>query len=722
MSNASAIDKEIETMKTSVKKNYIYSVAYQVLSFLTPIITIPHVSRVFGAEYLGIYSYTNTVAQYFVLFALLGLLNYGNRSIAMVRDDPEKLNQTFSDIFTMQILTGTLSLIAYLIYCFVFSGELQLYSLILILYVISGLFDINWLFFGLEKFRLTVTRNSVIKLATVISILVFVRSKEDLWLYTTIFSAGMLLSVLALWPYAFKEIRFVKPSLKGVMGHFKPNLIMFIPVVAISVFKYMDKIMLGGFSKTEVGYYENVEKIFTVAMGFITAFGTVMLPRMSNIAAKGNVEVAEKTIRSSMRFVIGLAFAMTFGIAAVSKEFVHVYFGEGFDPCVLIMISLTPTIAFQSWANVIRTQYLIPFHHDKAYVISVIIGAVINFSLNYLLIPAYGAIGAVIGTVAAEICVAVYQTIESRKELNILKYIIEGLPFMLFGFIMYIVVRMINRIDITSDVLKLIMEIVVGAFVYLVLWGGYELIMRKKSGDYFWLMKYRIKKTLTPSRIRSKEFIQYLRYNKINVGKGTFFFDPASTTVDIQRPWMLHIGEYCKITQNCTILTHDYSRSVLRRVYGEIIGEAEETYIGNNVFIGLNSVVCMGAHIGDNVIIGAGSIVKGNIPDNTVAAGNPARVLCTLEEYYKKRKERYVDEGLLYAKRFHDFFGRKPTEQEMGPFFPLFLERDVGVLRNKKIFTHLSGDDEDSIIEYFLRTSPDFESYESFLDKSLSMD
>jgi acetyltransferase-like isoleucine patch superfamily enzyme len=177
---------------------------------------------------------------------------------------------------------------------------------------------------------------------------------------------------------------------------------------------------------------------------------------------------------------------------------------------------------------------------------------------------------------------------------------------------------------------------------------------------------YKIKKNFIPSRISSADYVKYLERHDVKIGKGTFFFDPKSTTVDIQRPWMLHIGEYCKITQNVTILCHDYSRSVLRRVYGDVVGESKETWIGNNVFIGLNTVVCMGAHIGNNVIIGAGSVVTGNIPDNSVAAGSPARVICTLEEYYQNRKVKTLDEAKEYAKNFYKMKGRKPTESEMG--------------------------------------------------------
>ena len=187
--------------------------------------------------------------------------------------------------------------------------------------------------------------------------------------------------------------------------------------------------------------------------------------------------------------------------------------------------------------------------------------------------------------------------------------------------------------------------------------------------------------------------------------------------IDRQRPWMLKIGDYCKITKGVTILTHDYSRSVLRRVYGEIIGEAGQTVIGDNVFIGMNSIILMGSRIGNNVIIGAGSVVSGVIPDNCVAAGNPCRVLCELEEHYQKRKEKTLKEAKVYYKTFVEQYNREPTIVEMGPFFPLFLERNEEAIVRHGINVDLSGDEKSGIISDFLKTKSEYNSYEAFLQE-----
>lgn len=217
-------------------------------------------------------------------------------------------------------------------------------------------------------------------------------------------------------------------------------------------------------------------------------------------------------------------------------------------------------------------------------------------------------------------------------------------------------------------------------------------------------------------RAKPEDFCEILRCEGIHVGKGTIFYDPNSQTIDRQRPWMLRIGDYCKITKGCTILTHDYSRSVLRRAYGEVIGEAGETVIGNNVFIGINSIILMGSKIGDNVIIGAGSVVGGEVPSNCVVAGNPARVIRSLEEHYDLRKKRTLHEAVLYAKTFEKTYGRMPCMNEMGPFFPLFLQRSEKALQENHINTDLNGDCQREIIDDFLKTKPYFKDFDGFLE------
>lgn len=217
----------------------------------------------------------------------------------------------------------------------------------------------------------------------------------------------------------------------------------------------------------------------------------------------------------------------------------------------------------------------------------------------------------------------------------------------------------------------------------------------------------------------SELFTKILKLEGFEVGTGTYFYDPNSLTIDRERPWMLSIGQYCKIAKGTIILTHDYSRSVLRRKFGPVIAEAGKTTIGNNVFIGMNSIILMGASIGNNVIVGAGSVVSGFVPDDVVVAGNPAKVIRTLDQHFERRKNKFVEEAKLYAREFYRKYKREPSINEMNAFFPLYLDRSVDAIAANKINIRLNGDNSAEILADFLNSSAQYVSFETFLKEAL---
>ena len=166
-------------MKT-LEKNFIYNVLYQLLVIVLPLITAPYIARTLGAESVGVYSYTYSVAQYFLLFAMLGISTHGNRCIASVKNDRDKLSREFCSIYSIQICTYTISMALYWGYLLLSHIDNRLIAGIQFLYVLSGAFDISWYYFGTEQFKITVTRNTIIKLTTVIFMFVFVHSPSDL--------------------------------------------------------------------------------------------------------------------------------------------------------------------------------------------------------------------------------------------------------------------------------------------------------------------------------------------------------------------------------------------------------------------------------------------------------------------------------------------------------------------------------------------------------------
>lgn len=452
---------------SSLKKNLAYNVAYQILVIILPLITAPYVSRVLGADGLGTYSYIFSIVTYFGLFGMLGIANHGNRSVALVRDNRQKVSEAFSNTYIIQLCTTVIALLLYFlfIYCW-FSGDKTI-AYIESIIVLSYVLDITWFFFGLEQFAVTVTRNAIIKIATVAAIFIIVRSREDLWIYALIMSCGMLFSQIYLWLRIRKYADFCKPSWSQVKSNIKPVLMLFIPAIAYSIYKLLDKVMLGAMSSmSQVGLFDNAEKIINIPSSLITAFGTVMMPRITVLLGTGDEHRISYLNKISVRYFTLLVVGAAFGLAGICNVLAPVYFGSEFVGSAPIIAGLGFSLIFVTWANVIRTQYLIPNKLDKPYVISSVIGALANLAVNIILIPKFAGIGAMIGTIIAEFTVFFVQLILVRRSFPMSQYLQPVLFLFPIGMIMFAVVYWIGAY-MGNTIITLIIQILVGGFLYL---------------------------------------------------------------------------------------------------------------------------------------------------------------------------------------------------------------------------------------------------------------
>jgi len=453
-----------------LKKNILYNILYQVSVIIIPLITAPYISRVIGAEGVGIYSYSTSVASYFALFILWGVGNYGVRTIAKSRDNHELCQKKFWSIYSFQIICTIIVLLIYSIFIYFTESKYQLALVIQILYLLSVGLDVNWYFAGTEQFRITVTRGMIVKFLQVALIFVLIHAETDVYKYIAIMTGGTLVGQICLFPIIFKQIPPVKVTIKEIKSHIKPNIILFIPILATSVFTIMDKIMLEWINHdiAAVGIYEYSEKIVKLPLGVITAIGTVMLPKISNLLANDNEKESQRYFQISMHYIGILVTAMAFGIASIAPTFAIVFYGKGFEECGVIITMLSIILVTSSWANIIRTQYLIPNSKEKTYIIAVVCGAALNLLLNGIFIPIMGAKGAAIGTIGAELILCIIHTVGVWKDLELKKSLKDWALYCLCAFIMFIAVRLVS-IFVNVSVVGLCIEILVGIVTFAIL-------------------------------------------------------------------------------------------------------------------------------------------------------------------------------------------------------------------------------------------------------------
>ncbi|KRN28358.1 PST family polysaccharide transporter [Lactobacillus selangorensis] len=451
-----------------VIKNYLWNVMYQLLVIVIPLITVHYVTRVLGATGYGINSFTNANTQYFVLFGSIGVSLYGNRQIAYHRDDRKKTSQTFWEIYIMRACTLGLAMIAFYIFM-LFTGQYKADYFMQSFLIWAAAFDISWFFMGFENFQVTVVRNMLVKILSLVLIFMFVKTRGDLPTYILILSLSQLAGNLTLWPYLRHYVDMPDWHHLNIWQHLRPSLVLFVPQIATSLYLSLNKTMLGSMvSVASAGFYDNSDKIIKMVLAVVTATGTVMLPHVANAFAHGDKKSVHRYLYMSFDFVSFLSVPLMFGIAAIATAFAPWFFTKSFAEVGKLMMIESIVMLMIAWSNVLGVQYLLPTNRNKPYTFSVTLGAIVNVVLNVPLIMIWKTNGAMWSTVLSEVAVTGYQLWVVRHDIDIPRLFTNLWKYLVAGAVMFVVVYWMN-LHFTMGYVMLVVEATVGAVIYAVL-------------------------------------------------------------------------------------------------------------------------------------------------------------------------------------------------------------------------------------------------------------
>lgn len=387
------------------------------MKIVIPIITIPIVSMALGPAGIGIFNYTNSIAQYFVLVASLGVAMYGNREIALAYNRQEDISKLFWEIVVFKAI---LTLAVFFIYIAVVSFlPNSNYFYFQSLTILAVLFDISWFFMGIEDFKLTSVSSLFVQIITFVLILLFIKDSNDVGIYILIQTAGIFVSQVLVWFFIKPYITFQKINLKKSFSHIKGSFEFFIPQVAITLYTNLNKTLLGLFiGASAVGFYTNSLTLNTVFITIITTLDIVLLPHMSGLFAKKNVERIVELMDKTIDLQLFFSLPIMFGMLTVYDKLVPWFFGEKFLFINNVIPFFTPLIVIIPLGMAVSRQYLIPIGKVREYNKSVIIGAGINIISNLILLPTVGFFGVVISNLLAEFFVTAVRVRSFLKSTN----------------------------------------------------------------------------------------------------------------------------------------------------------------------------------------------------------------------------------------------------------------------------------------------------------------
>lgn len=454
--------------------NYLFNSFYQVLILVLPIITMPYVARVLNPEGIGINAYSFSVAQIFVLFAVLGIPLYGNRQIAIAKiNGRDKISSEFWSIYTVQLIASLIcSLFFFLIVFFVIKENEMIYFFQWF-NIAAAMLDISWLYIGLEELKKTVIRNTLIKLFGVAFIFIFVKDQDDLILYIAINSISNLIGQFILWVQSREYINLPKLRELNLYHHLKPIFIIFLPQIIIQLYVVIDKIILGIFANdNEVAMYDQGLKIVKMSLTVVTSIVTVMLPRISSEYAQGNISKLKYYVDYVLKFVLFMTIPMCIALACIANNFVTWFFGPGYEKIGMIIILLSPITIILGLSSVFGMQILLPTQQQNKLTISVTLGAISSVLFNVLLIPFYESVGTAIATVIAELAVTVVQLIYVKEYINIKKIIKNNLSYLFASIVMGGVILLIGMYSGLAPVIITFLQIVIGIIIYVLFLFG----------------------------------------------------------------------------------------------------------------------------------------------------------------------------------------------------------------------------------------------------------
>ncbi len=465
----------------STKKNYVYQFLYQVVTLVLPLAVSPYLTRRLGSNALGTYTYTYSIAFYFALFGMLGINKHGQRIISQRRHDIIKLRSTFWSLYIVHFITAFISLIAYVCYLIFYCNEDQTIALIQAIYVVASLFDLTWVFFGLEKFKIVTTRNLIVKILNAACIFGFVKSKNDIVIYTLIMVGTACAGHIVVVPQVIKSIPPIKPCRSDYKEHVKPLFTLFGAVLAASLYTIFDKTLLGILlSKDDVAFYEYSDKIINIPKNFIAICGTVMFPRACRFAADEDFRGMNSVFKKTIMITSFIGFGAFWGLMAVADQFATLYYGNDFAVCGDIMQMMCPLILIIGIGDALRQIFIFPMKMDMKIVKILFVNAAINLVISISLIPLLGVGGVVLGTIGAELFGLIAEINLTKQWIEIRQIFTTCLAFLIVGIIMFFVIRAMMLFR-SGGWGSLLVQIIGGALAYCMCSYAYLYLFDKSS-------------------------------------------------------------------------------------------------------------------------------------------------------------------------------------------------------------------------------------------------
>lgn len=387
-----------------IKRNLIYNSLLSVSQILFPLIIFPYTFKILEPQGIGLVSFADSLTQYLISFAAIGIPVYGVIETAKVRHDPKRLAKLFSELVFIQLIISLFITVVFigLIFAVPKLADHKLLYFLSCGILVMNAFTVEWFFQGIERFKYITIRTISVRFLFLISIFVLVKKKEDLLLYYGLTFITAFLNGVINFSYARREVQLEYTGL-SFKRHMRPLLHIFFSNVAISVYILLDTVILGFLADdTAVGYYATAIKICKIPLAFMTALSNALIPRISASFSSGNQEYVRNLVQKSFAYIILVSLPIGAGLLLLAPELVAVLANQKYAPAIPVIRTMAPLTLIIGLSNLFGIQILTSMGKEKLTLYAVIVGMILSIVCNLLLIPRFSFMGTAYTTLLTE--------------------------------------------------------------------------------------------------------------------------------------------------------------------------------------------------------------------------------------------------------------------------------------------------------------------------------
>lgn len=478
--------------KSSLGVNAFLNGLRSVLNLFFPLITFPYVSRVLSVSGIGVYNFSNTYVNYFILIAGLGIATYAVREGARYREDKAKINKFASQVFSLNMMATVIAYFLLFASLVIFKNLHNYVSCILIfsLQILFTTLGTEWIYTIYEDYAYITIRSILFKIISIVLLFLLVRKPEDYLIYAAITVLSAVGSNLLNFVHA-RNFVHIKITIKtNWRYHLKPILVIFASAIAVTIYVSSDTTILGLLKNDyAVGIYSTSVKIYQMAQGLLSALLMVTIPRLAFLWGQRRVGEYNQVLSKVVDSLGVLVLPAAVGLIMLSREVILIIASDKYLPSVNSLRIISWAIIFSIFSWIFSDCVLIPVKREGLVLRNTIITAIENIILNFILIPFMSYDGTSLSTVIAEFTVMIMNGYSCRdiiKPVIFKKDTLKNLLDSIIGCVGMVVVCLLCDYGFNSLILKTIFSVALSVIMYaaiLVLLGNknaYSILDRAK--------------------------------------------------------------------------------------------------------------------------------------------------------------------------------------------------------------------------------------------------